>query len=77
LPKDVTPADIQVLFGPVLAKSNNVEERAGIELIENLGRDGRGDARAEFTITVREGNPVRLCPRCLARSFWRTQLTAA
>jgi len=67
-----------VLLGPLLAKSDNVEERArGIEFLENLGRGGRGDARAEFTITVREGNPVRALSALLSKKFWRTQLTAA
>jgi TPR repeat protein len=58
--KDEIRADLQVLLGRVLVKSDRPEERArGLELLERLSNAGPFDARTQLAIAIRMDEPVR------------------
>jgi TPR repeat protein len=58
--KDVTPVDMQVLLGRLLAKSGDRAQKArGIDLLEGLARRGRSDAKAHLADAIRANDPVR------------------
>ena len=70
-PRDMRPADIQVLVGQWLSESDNAAERKrGIEMLEPHAKAGRGDAQADLAVAIRAADPVRA--RALLESAVRT-----
>jgi TPR repeat protein len=59
-PKDETRADLQVLLGRLLVKSDHSDERArGLDLLEKLSKAGPFNAKTELAIAIRNADPVR------------------
>ena len=59
-PRSSSRADVQVLLGRLLVRSEHPEERArGRDLLEALARAGRADARTSLAGAMREDDPAR------------------
>lgn len=59
-PAGTSSADILVLLGRLLARSDRADERArGLGMLEGLARAGRADAKAVLAVTLRPNDPVR------------------
>ncbi|MBN8941057.1 MAG: hypothetical protein J0H01_16255 [Rhizobiales bacterium] len=59
-PAGASPADIALLLGRLLTRSERPEERArGLGMLEGLARAGRGDAKAVLAAALRPSDPVR------------------
>jgi TPR repeat protein len=59
-PKDETRADLQVLLGRLLVKSDHPDERArGLDLLGGLSRTGQFGAKTQLAIAIRNDDPAR------------------
>lgn len=59
-PAGTSPADIALLLGRLLTRSDRLDERArGLGMLEGLARAGRGDAKAMLAVATRPDDPVR------------------
>ena len=58
--KDETRADLQVLLGRLLVKSDRPDERArGLDLLRGLSRAGQFGAKTQLAIAIRNDDPAR------------------
>jgi TPR repeat protein len=70
--KDVTPAEMQVLLGRLLLKSDDSAQRMrGIDLLEKLAQRGPPDAKAYLAGALRASDPAR------ARALYEEALRGA